>query len=92
MNATKESLILEGLLVGARQLAGEDLLQHIFGLVHAQFNSDLKGTEKKAAVMQALHEIGDDLAPVVESIANALLSMVVDIVVAYAQSKLGDAK
>ena len=64
-----------------------DVVSNIKDLVEAALDFEMSGVEKKAAVMRELKEIGGDVGIAIAATSTVILSMAVDVVVAYLVSK-----
>jgi len=68
-------------------LLSTDIVDNIVDLVQAAFSKDMPGEQKKAAVMAELKDIGGDVGEAINATAGFIISMAVDVVVAYLKTR-----
>jgi len=72
-------------------LIDPDFIKNVKELVLAAMNFDMTGPEKKQAVLQELKDIGGAMADTLADTSTFILSLAVDIVVAYLKSRADEA-
>lgn len=84
----KEKIITGAMMTLLSALIGGDLRNHITRLAESLLTTELEGQAKKELVMDQLKLVGGDLGKAVAQTASFILSMAVDIVVAYLKARL----
>jgi hypothetical protein len=71
-----------------KQLIDVNLYQYIITLVQIQFNRDLTGEEKRAAVKQQLSELTGDLGTVIATTSVTYINLAIEVAVLVIKARI----